>query len=246
VIGIIQVKLINHTKDPELTVASAAKTCYKDKSYESLCEDLGKEGIERIIETVILKNHLSVLEHINYTFSISGVSRVLTHQLVRHRIASYSQLSQQRTDSSELEFTIPPEIQRREDLAKEYQQALSNCQGLYQRLVNNGISYGSARYVLPSSFNTRIMMTMNARSLFNLFAQRECQVEEWEFRQVAHLMHDTLMEVTPMIFRYAGPPCQTHRVCPEGKKLYECGGYPGVVFINREKNKTAQLEMANQ
>jgi len=235
VIEMIEVKLTNYTKEPDLTVASAARTCYRDKSYESICEELKEGDIDRIIKTVILKNHLSVLEHINFTFSISGVSRVLTHQLIRHRIASYSQLSQQRTDSSALEFTTPPEIKKDDKLAKEYEETVRNCQELYKRLVRRGISRGSARYVLPSSFNTKIITTMNARSLFNLFAQRECQLEEWEFRELARLMHDKLMKVAPIIFQYAGPSCQTHRVCPEGKKLGECGGYLGVIFLKSNR-----------
>ena len=242
----IEVKLVNYTKNPEITVASAARTCFRDKTYESICEELKEEDIQRIIKEVIIKNHLSVLEHINFTFSISGVSRALTHQLVRHRIASYSQLSQQRVDSSGLQFTIPPEIQDNSEIVKEYDEAVRNCQEVYKRMVRSGISRGSARYVLPSCFNTKIMTTMNARSLFNLFAQRECQVEEWEFRKVAHLMHDELMKVSPMIFRYAGPPCQTHGVCPEGKKLHECGGYLGVIFIASDKSGVAQLEIASQ
>ena len=239
----IEVKLINHTKNPEMTVASAARTCYRDKSYESICEELKEEDIERIIKTVILKNHLSVLEHITFTFSISGVSRVLTHQLVRHRIASYSQLSQQRTESSELEFTTPPAIKNHPELAKEYEETVRSCQELYKRLVRSEISRGSARYVLPSSFNTKIMTTINARSLFNLFSQRECQAEEWEFREVARLMHSALMEVTPLIFEYAGPTCQTQGVCPEGKKVFECGGYWGVVTIKPGKQEVKEAEL---
>ncbi len=236
----IEVRLINYTKNPEITVASAARTCFRDKIYESICEELKEEDVERIIKAVIIKNHLSVLEHITFTFSISGVSRVLTHQLVRHRIASYSQLSQQRVDSSELQFTIPPEIQKHPVLVKEYEEAVRNCQELYKRIVRSGISRGSARYVLPSSFNTKIMTTMNARSLFNLFAQRECQVEEWEFRELARIMHDKLMRVAPMIFKYAGPPCRTHQVCPEGKKIGECGGYLGVIYIKSDRQEVPE------
>lgn len=242
----IEIELVNYTQDPELMVASAARTCIRDKRFKSICEELEKEDIERILKTVILKNHLSVLEHVTFTFSISGVSRVLTHQLVRHRIASYSQLSQQRTDSSELEFTTPPEIQKDSELEKEYHETIRSCQELYKRLVRNGISRGSARYILPFSFNTKIMTTMNARSLFNLFEQRECQVEEWEFRLVTRIMHDKLMKVAPMIFKYAGPPCHTHGICPEGKKLYECDGYLNVVFVGRERSEVTELEMVSR
>lgn len=221
----IQVKLMNHTPDPELTVAAAARACIRNLDYEAVCAELGHEDVQRILRSIIEKNHHSPLEHASFTFAISGVSRVLTHQLVRHRIASHSQLSQQRTDSSRLQFTIPPEIQQHPKLAEEYQNMMERCQELYRCLVQCGISRGSARYVLPSAFNTRIVTTMNARSLLNLLTQRECEVEEWEFRQVALLMHSELMKVAPNIFKFAGPPCETRGYCPEGEKGLKCSHY---------------------
>ena len=218
----IQVKLVNHTPDPELTVAAAARACIRNLDYEGVCAELGYEDVQRILRSIIERNHHSPLEHASFTFAISGVSRVLTHQLVRHRIASHSQLSQQRTDSSRLQFTIPPEIQQHLKLAEEYKSMMERCQELYRRLIQCGISRNSARYVLPSAFNTRIVTTMNARSLLNLLAQRECEVEEWEFRQVALLMHGELMKVAPGIFRFAGPLCETQGYCPEEKKGLRC------------------------
>ena len=218
----IQVKLVNYTPNPERTVAIAARTCIKNIDYDLVCLELNDEDIRRILKTVILNNHHSVLEHIYFTFSISGVSRVLTHQLIRHRIASYSQLSQQRTDSSRLRFTTPPEIENRPDLAEEYCDMMIHCKEFYKRLIQCGINRGSARYILPQGFNTRILVTINARSLFNLLAQRECAVEQWEFRQVADLMHSELMRVAPGIFKFAGPPCETHNSCPEGENARTC------------------------
>jgi len=230
----IEVRVVNYTPNPELQIAIAARSCIEDKNYEFIKDELKQKDIERIIKTVILKNHLSVLEHANFTFSISGVTRILTHQLVRHRIASYSQLSQQRTDSSELKFSTPPDIKNREDLLIEYEELLNQCRELYKRLIERGISFGSARYVLPSSFETKIVATLNARSLFNVFAQRECQKEDWEFRLVARMMHVELMKISPFIFKYAGPLCQTKGVCPEGKRVFECGGYFGVSLVDSE------------
>ena len=221
----IQVKLVYHTPNPELAVATAARTCIQDMDYESICNELREDDIQRMLRTIILKNQHSVLEHASFTFSISGVSRVLTHQLVRHRIASYSQLSQQRTDSSYIKFTVPPEINNNPELVEEYNNMMSQCSKLYRHLIKCGVSYNSARYILPAGFNTRIITTMNARSLFNLLAQRECEVEEWEFRQVAHLMHTELMKVAPNIFRFAGPPCDTQGFCPEGKRVSNCKRY---------------------
>ena len=228
----IEVRVVNYTPNPEIQIAVAARSCIENRSYEFIKDELKQKDIERIIKTVIVKNHLNVLEHINFTFSISGVSRILTHQLVRHRIASYSQLSQQRTDSSELNFSTPPDIRNREDLLVEYEQMLNQCRELYKRLIERGVSFGSARYVLPSSFETKIVATLNARSLFNVFAQRECQKEDWEFRLVARMMHVELMKISPSIFKYAGPSCQTKGICPEGKRIFECGGYLGVSLVD--------------
>jgi thymidylate synthase (FAD) len=221
----INVDLVNYTPNPDITVTCAARVCIRDKSFQSISEEITKEDVERIIKKVIQKNHLSVLEHINFTFSISGVSRILTHQLVRHRIGSYSQLSQQHTDSSENEYSTPPEIQSDPELDKEYKEAVNNCQKLYKHLIRNGISRGSARYILPSCFSSRIMVTMNARSLFNLLSQRECRMEEWEFREVAYLIHVKLLEIAPVIFKHAGPPCKNRLTCPEGKVISECYPY---------------------
>lgn len=240
----IQVKLVDHTPNPELAVVTAARTCVRDMDYETVRADLREEDVQRILRTVILKNHHSVLEHVNFTFAISGVSRVLTHQLIRHRIASYSQLSQQRTDSSYLKFTIPPEINHDPELAEEYKSMMIHCRELYRRLIECGISRNSARYVLPSGFTTRILVTMNARSLFNLLAQRECEVEEWEFREVAHLMHAKLMKVAPDIFRFAGPPCETYGFCPEGKKGYKCSHYGRVTLLRADFHEEAKAEPA--
>ena len=238
----IQVKLVSHTPNPEVVVAAAARTCMRNMDYEAICADIKEADIERIVTTVILRNHLSVLEHASFTFAITGVSRVLTHQLVRHRIASHSQLSQQRTDSSQINFTVPPDIQKHPVLANEYQNTMKRCQDLYKRLVQEGISKSSARYILPSGFNTRILTTMNARSLFNLLAQRECEVEDWEFRQVAQLIHNEVMTVAPHIFRFAGPPCETQGYCTEGKKGQECSRYGqvAVIKVSRHRDTKAQ------
>lgn len=232
----IQVKLVGYTPNPEIAVATAARACIRNADYEAICAELEEKDVQRILRTVILKNHHSALEHASFTFAITGVSRVLTHQLVRHRIASHSQLSQQRTDSSRLQFTIPPEIQQYPELAEEYQRTMMHCQELYKRFVQYGIPRGSARYILPSGFNTRILTTMNARSLFNLLAQRECEVEEWEFYQVALLMHGELMRVAPGIFKFAGPPCETQGYCPEGEKGHKCPRYRRMTLVKSDRH----------
>lgn len=218
----IEVELVSYTPNPELAIAIAARTCLSNQNYKAISEKLNDADIERIITTAIAKNHQSVLEHANFTFSISGVSRVLTHQLVRHRIASYSQLSQQRTDSSHIDFVTPPEIKKATELDMEYREMLNKCQELYKKMLCEHISRGSARYILPVASTTRIIATLNARSLINLLQQRECDVEEWEFRQVALLMHNELIRVAPRVFNNVGAPCEMTYICPEGEAGRKC------------------------
>ena len=219
----MKVILTSHTPEPELTVALAARRCVRDQDPEEIRKELTADDIRRLIATVIAKEHHSVLEHVSFTFEISGVSRVLSHQLVRHRIASYSQLSQQRVDSSRLEYVVPPEVRRDPTILHEYEEAMEACRALYALLVKRGVPLGSSRYVLPSAFTTRVMMTMNARSLFNLIEQRECAAEEWEFRAVATLIRKRLLAVAPNIFRFAGTTCETSGVCLEGETGIDCG-----------------------
>lgn len=218
----MKVVLTSYTPEPELAIALAARRCIRDQDHEEICTDLPKDEIRRLIATVIGKGHHSVLEHVSFTFDISGVSRVLSHQLVRHRIASYSQLSQQRVDSSSLAYVMPPEVRRDPALLDQYENAMEVCRSLYSALIERGVPLGSGRYVLPSAFTTRIMTTMNARSLFNLIEQRACAAEEWEFRPVATLIHKRLLNVAPDIFRFAGTTCVTNGFCLEGETGLNC------------------------
>ncbi|MCH8061887.1 MAG: FAD-dependent thymidylate synthase [Chloroflexi bacterium] len=218
----MNVQIVSHTLEPDLAVVVAARTCLSDEAYEDIWRNMTENDISRILATVIAKGHHSVLEHANFTFSISGVSRVLSHQLVRHRMASYSQLSQQRVNASELEFVVPPEVRKDPDFAKKYRELISQCQELYADMIAKGLSLGSARYILPSAFTSRIIVTINARSLFNLLSLRMCAAEEWEFRQVATLMYKELMRVAPGIFKYAGTTCETEGICAEGEIGESC------------------------
>jgi thymidylate synthase (FAD) len=218
----ISVELLCHTPDPERVVATAAKACWTDKPIRRIAEDLTDAEIARLLPKVILRGHHSVLEHINFTFAIEGVSRVLSHQLVRHRMGSYSQLSQQRHDESDFAYVVPPAILHDDDLLKGYRRCMGEARDFYMLLLTRGVPKGTARYLLPAACRTRVVVTMNARSLFGLLEQRLCGAEEWEFRLVAAKMQRELMNVAPRIFRFAGPKCETERVCPEGDVADEC------------------------
>lgn len=227
------VELLAYTPEPERLVAVAARRSYDKRSATQIWEEMTNAEVARLLHQVIRHGHTSVLEHINFTFAIEGISRALSHQLVRHRMASYTQHSQQRSDEKDFAFTIPPEIRRNSELAKEFQEKVRTLAEFYTRAIEAGIPKGQARYILPNACVTRIIMTMNARSLFNLISQRTCGVEEWEFRTLASKIHRILLEVAPNIFSHAGPRCVTDLVCLEGKKGEKCGLYkniPGAVL----------------
>ncbi len=178
------VELLAYTPQPERLVAVASRRSYDKRSAVEIWEGMTNAEVSQLIDRVIRHGHLSVLEHINFTFAIENVSRALSHQLVRHRMASYSQQSQQRADQRNFDFTMPPEIEQNADLAKEFQDKVRALIDFYVRAVDSGVPKGQARYILPNACATRIIMTMNARSLFNLISQRTCGIEEWEFRTV--------------------------------------------------------------
>jgi len=234
-IGTPVVELLTYTPEPEKLVAVAARRSYDKRSAKQIWEEMNNVEVSRLLDQVIGHRHLSVLEHANFTFAIEGISRVLSHQLVRHRIASYTQQSQQRANEQDFDFIIPPAIQSNRALCREFQEKMRDLAEFYRKALETGIEKGQARYVLPNACATRIIMTMNARSLFNLISQRACGVEAWEFRALAIKMHMILLTVAPNIFKCAGPKCITDLVCSEGEKGEKCGLYkilPGAVLRN--------------
>ena len=217
------VSLISYTPNPERVVAAAARACWSNRSVQELYATLSDYDVSRVLRKVIVRGHTSVLEHAQFTSALSGVSRVLTHQLVRHRMASYSQVSQQRISQADSAYSIPPAFRDDAVLRRKYEQWMDDARELYAFLLQHGVPKGSARYVLPAAWETRIVVTMNARSLFNLIAQRACGAEDWEFRIVATRMQQELLSVAPRIFQFAGPPCKTTHQCPETGASDACG-----------------------
>ncbi len=215
----LHVELIAYTPNPELVCALAGKLCYKGLKIDELKEKIDKKSIEKMLEHVIKAGHLSVLEHANFTFAIEGVSRVLTHQLVRHRLASYSQQSQRYVNEEEFSYIMPPTIPK--DKTRIFEDAMENAKEAYKKLLKAGVPKEDARFVLPNAAETRIMVTMNARELLHFFELRTCLLAQWEIRNLANKMLELCKEVAPAIFKFAGPPCVTQKQCPEGKR--SCG-----------------------
>ena len=216
----MQVELLYHTPDPERAVATAARLCYAPVGASELMETLTDEQIHHVLSTVLASGHLSTLEHASYTFAIDGVSRAMTHQLVRHRLASYNQQSQRYvTFSDEPEFVCPQSVvdAGAKDL---FDDAVNAAFASYRKLVEAGVPAEDARYLLPNACESKIVVTMNIRELLHFFSLRCCNRAQWEIRAVACRMLELVAPTAPFIFKAAGPGC-VRGACPEGKMT--CG-----------------------
>jgi len=209
----MKVKLINSTPNPELTVASAARLCYR-RSYD---DDLTLEKAQKLIREIVARGHESVLEHVSFTFLIEGISRAASHQLVRHRLASYSQQSQRYIHFENPEFVIPPTIKNNETLFKLFRESIQKSSDIYQEMIKMGIAEEDARYILPQAITSQIIITANAREYLHILKLRLCNRAQWEIRMIANDILKILKGLAPTIFENAGPPCATG-ICPEGDK----------------------------
>ena len=177
--------------------------------------------------------HHSPLEHVSFTFAVEGVSRALTHQLVRHRIASYSQQSQRYVNLDKtFDYIMPPSIEKNEVTTTVFENAMKDIKRYYDYLVDsleesyisNGMNkreankkaIEDARYVLPNACETKIVFTMNVRTLLHFFEKRCCSRAQWEIRNLANEMLRQCKEISPILFSSAGPTCKKG-YCTEGK-----------------------------
>lgn len=181
------------------------------------------ETARRVIKRVTGYGHGSVIEHASFTFSLEGVSRTMTHQLVRHRVASYTQQSQRYVAYNTLEkYVTPPSIEDNEEAKGIYEETLEKISDAYQRLLKL-VSKEDARFILPNAAKTNIIVTMNARELRHFFNLRCCARAQWEIREVATEMLKQVKKAAPTLFENTGPSCVELGYCPEGKmKPQEC------------------------
>ena len=212
----MQVKLLRYTPEPEKTVAMSARLCYSPIGAAQLEEKITDEQAAKLVRKLVEMGHYSTLEHVTFTFAIEGVSRVLTHQLVRHRIASYSQQSQRYVKEHDFETILPLSIAARPAEREKFEKLMGEIRTLYTEWTEMGIPAEDARYILPNAAETKIVVTMNVRSLYNFFRLRCCTRAQWEIRALAEKMLAEVKEVAPVLFEKAGPSCVTDGICTEG------------------------------
>lgn len=225
----LKVILLEHTPHPEETVAMAAKLCYSPADITALREKIEAGDQKAFVEKLMKIGHLSPIEHASFTFAVEGISRACSHQLVRHRLASYSQQSQRYVSEEKgFDYVIPPVVREDAELRGYFESFMAEAQKAYSHLVKRLNERGiqgeaanqDARFVLPNAAETKIMVTMNARELLHFFRQRCCNRAQWEIRAMAERMLALVKEISPVIFSKAGPGC-LHAPCPEGE--YTCG-----------------------
>lgn len=210
----LKVELLSHTPVPEKLCTVAAKLCYSP-GMPKLSEMSPDKAIP-FLEKILSNGHLSTLEHATFTFGIEGISRACSHQLVRHRLASYSQQSQRYVSHAErFAAVVPPSIKAKPQLNYRFDKAMQQLHWLYKELVEAGIPAEDARFVLPNAAETKLIMTMNIRELLHLFSLRCCKRAQWEIRALANEMLQHCKKTAPALFKLAGPGCVTGS-CPEG------------------------------
>jgi thymidylate synthase (FAD) len=225
----LKVTLLQFTPLPERAVASAGRLCYAPISAAELKEAMSDDDVARLVRGLVRSGHMSALEHATFTFAVDGISRACSHQLVRHRVASYSQQSQRYVRfGSDGGFVMPPSIAGSSEARAVFLEAMDNARRSYERLVELGLAegrtsesvYEDARFVLPNAAETKIVVTMNARELRHFFSLRCCRRAQWEINRLAWTMRHLVTSVAPLLFESAGPGCMTGG-CPEGKMT--CG-----------------------
>lgn len=227
------VKLLTHTPDPERLVAAAAGVCYSSDPIDNIYNNMTQERIEKLIQSTQESGHNSITEHVTFTFAIAGISRACLAQLTRHRIASYSVRSQRYITEGGAYCVTPNSICQVDGVRELYNMAIDFANHSYKTIqhqletkyLSDGFSKTDARtkanedarFVLPNATETQLIVTMNARSLYNFFALRTCNRAQWEIRELANEMLAACKEVAPVLFAKAGKPCLFGE-CPEGSR----------------------------
>ena len=224
----MKVELVAYTPSPDDVCARGAGTCVNG--------GIPAEGRETALRRALESGHESVAEHAVFTFAVEGISRACSHQLVRHRLASYSQQSQRYVDMDDFGYVTPESIAENKKkslridgtpvmmtMQEVYDDLMEEIGLVYRMLTASGVPEEDARYVLPNACATNIMITMNARELRHMAEERMCSRAQWEIRELVSEMIRLAKEKAPVLFEDAGPKCIRLGYCPEERS---CGRTP--------------------
>lgn len=222
----MNVRLVQYTPLRDAAVALGGKMCYSDADLDGMIQGVFDKDNSAMIRRIINSGHESVLEHVSFTFAISGVSRALLAQITRHRMASFSVRSQRYVNYDKgFNYVIPPAIEKLgEDAIAEYRAQMEQMNKWYrewtEKLGSGEKANEDARFVLPNACETSMLVTMNARELRHFFELRMCRRAQWEIRALATIMWTLCKSECPVLFEDAGPSCIRGK-CAEGNKSCE-------------------------
>ncbi len=221
----MNVEVISYTPNALKVIYTACRTCYSAVGPLQL-KDVSVNKMKELISTVTQSGHHSVLEHVSFTLAIDGVSRALTHQLVRHRLASYSQQSQRyvkyEENDKKPEFIIPEKIKKSIAAKKYYLETMQSIFESYRTLIDMGIPAEDARYLLPNGIETKLIMTMNLRELISASKLRLCFRAQAEIQKLFIEIRKHINKTNPFLASFLKPKCQHQQFCDEKKS---CGHY---------------------
>ena len=219
----MRVALVSYTSNPEFAIAAAARLCYSPVSATEILEKLTPGKVDSFLAGLLQAGHLSPFENANFTFAIEGISRATSHQLVRHRIASFSQQSQRYVSFRNLPYVTPDSIAAVPEMKVEYERVVDEAHKLYCRMMEAGIPAEDARFILPNAASTNLVMTMNARELMHVCSVRLCLRAQWEIVHLFELVKIEVQKVAPRIAQQMKPKCYSMGFCDEHES---CGLIP--------------------
>ncbi|MFC2062280.1 FAD-dependent thymidylate synthase [Elusimicrobiota bacterium] len=190
----MELEILSVTPDPQKIIEQAGRTCYQS------ADKITGSSNEGFIRKLIKAGHLSVLEHAVVTFRMKDVSRALTHQLVRHRLCSFSQQSQRYVNEDDFSYVIPSEIEKSPEIKDIFVECMEYLNNIYRKLIDCGIRKEDARYVLPNSCNTEIVFSCNFRQLRHILLLRGSAKAQGEIREVFIEILEKMKDIAPDCF----------------------------------------------
>ena len=231
----MKVTLTRITNDPILAIEEAASNCYNSEPKEN----------GNTMRHCIKSGHTSVTEFCDFTFHIEGISRALSHQLVRHRLASYAQRSQRYCSENGFKYITPYSIKNNSNIDLAYKNMMDRINDFYESLISLGIPNEDARMILPNACETQIEVKMNLRSLMNFMNERLCSCAQWEIRSLAQKMRLAVIEQVPQLAPYLVPKCEKYGenlgFCNESKTR-TCGRHPRLEDIFEDYNNCKDMQ----